>query len=283
MRIDRHEVRLNRFLMTPHTEPGRCSGNEPCGLGIGLHAYARLIILVIFLPVAPVTFASGGEMPGSAGATHTPARNAEAAPGSLLAPASGTIHSSFLTMDTLDDTYKLVLGDRLSFRILEDQVDPREPLEPKRLVVTDSGAVEVPYIGRFPSEGKTCKQLAQELKAELEQQYYYKATVIIAVDQKSRSSGNVYVAGSVHVVGPIELPGTEVLTLSKAILRAGGFTDFADKRRVKVTRKIEASGGEQSQSFIVDLTEVLEHGRTGKDLKLESGDSIFVPARSFRF
>src|SRR6516225_4938337 len=60
--------------------------------------------------------------------------------------------NSFSTMDTLDDKKKLGLGDHLSFRIVEDQEDPKESLDPKPpLVVTDSGDVEVPYIGRFPA------------------------------------------------------------------------------------------------------------------------------------
>ena len=39
--------------------------------------------------------------------------------------------------------------------------------DPKPLFVTDSGDLEVPYIGRFPAVGVCCKELARALKAEL--------------------------------------------------------------------------------------------------------------------
>ena len=57
-----------------------------------------------------------------------------------------------------DDKYKLHVGDRISFQILEDR------RAPSLLVVADSGEVEAPYVGRVVATDKTCKQLAAELK-----------------------------------------------------------------------------------------------------------------------
>jgi protein involved in polysaccharide export with SLBB domain len=180
------------------------------------------------------------------------------------------------SMDALDDKHKLAIGDRLSFRIIEDEEDP------KPLFVTDSGDLEVPYIGRFPAVDRTCKQLARDLKTELEKEYYYHATVIIAVDVMTKSRGKVYLVGPVHMPGPQEIPSDEVLTLSKAILRAGGFGDYADKHKVRVTRK-GAAAGAQDQTFTVNVAEILEKGKSESDLPLESGDLIYVPERLIRF
>jgi protein involved in polysaccharide export with SLBB domain len=185
-------------------------------------------------------------------------------------------------MDDLDDKHKLGLGDRLSFRIVEDQVDAKEPLDPKSLVVADTGDLEIPYLGRYPAVGKSCKQLAHEIKAALEKDYYYQATVIIAVELRAKRFGAVYVVGQVRQTGPVDMPGDELLTLSKAILRAGGFTDYADKHHVKVTRKVDADKG-PSKTFMVDVSEVLEEGKTDKDMLLEPGDTIFVTSRLFKF
>jgi polysaccharide export outer membrane protein len=181
-----------------------------------------------------------------------------------------------ISMDALDDKHRLAIGDRLSFRIEEDQEDP------KPLTVTDSGDLELPYIGRFPAENKTCKQLAQEIKVALEKEHYYQATVIIAVDFMSKSRGRVYLVGPVRMPGPLEIPSDEVLTLSKAIMRAGGFNDFADKRNVKVTRKSGASGSDK-KTFVVDVAEIFEKGKVERDLPLEPGDLILVPERLIRF
>lgn len=189
---------------------------------------------------------------------------------------SSTAHSATNAMAALDDKHQLAIGDRLSFRIVEDEEDPRA------LLITDSGELEVPYLGRFPAEGKTCKQLAFALKKALEKDYYFQATVVLAVDVLARSRGKVYLVGPVRAPGPQEIPSDEVLTLSKAILRAGGFTDFADKKSVKVTRKV---GGENSEdeTFTVNVEEILEKGRREADLQLQPGDLIYVQERMIRF
>jgi protein involved in polysaccharide export with SLBB domain len=216
--------------------------------------------------------------PGSAATTvHSTATTHVA----KVATANGT-NPVITGMDALDEKHKLGSGDRLSFRIMEDQVDTSEPLEPKGLVVADTGDLEVPYIGRVPAVGKSCKRLAQEIKAALEREYYFQATVIIAVELKAKSTGKVYVVGQVRQTGPVDMPGDEDLTLSKAVLRAGGFTDYADKRHVKITRKVDAETG-ASKTFTVDLNEVLEEGKTDKDMLLEPGDTIFVASRLFKF
>ena len=72
--------------------------------------------------------------------------------------------------------------------------------------------------------------------------------------------------------GPQEIPADESYTVSKAIIRAGGFGDFANKRKVKVTRK----GG---QDFVVDLKRVIEEGRSEEDVVLQPDDQIYVPQR----
>lgn len=194
----------------------------------------------------------------------------------LTASSTSSGAAQIASMEALDDAHQLGVGDRLSFRIVEDQEDP------KPLIITDSGDLEVPYLGRFPGAGKTCKQLARALKAELEKELYYQATVIIAVDQLSRNRGKVYLVGSVRNPGPQEIPGDEVFTLSKAIMRAGGFGDFADRKRVKVTRKGDAPSG-SSKSMVVNVADVIERGHIHKDLPLQPGDLIFIPDRLVNF
>jgi len=230
--------------------------------------------------------ARSGEVLHAPPASASTAGNAAGRIGNAPSVDDGTTNPSLLnftnfsTMDTLDDKHKLSLGDHLSFRIVEDQEDPREALDPRTtyqtpFLVTDSGDVELPYIGRFPAQGKTCKQLSAEIKAALEKKYYYQATVIIALDQISKTTtGRVYVTGQVRTTGAVEIPSDEVFTLSRAILRAGGFTEYAKKTAVRVNRKSELAG---TNVFIVNVSEILEKGKTEHDLKLEPGDLIFVP------
>ncbi len=222
-----------------------------------------------------------------AASTDKPANTSGAVPAApVVAAASGTNRTldagAFSTMETLDDKHKLAMGDKCSFRILEDQDDPNEPIDPKPLIVTDSGDVEVPYIGRFPALGKTCKTLAMEIKKELEKEYYYQATAIIALDVVTKSAGKVYLVGQLRAVGAVDIPGDEVFTISKAILRSGGFSEYADKKNVKLTRKADATGS-KTQTFVINVNDILEKGKTKDDMKLEPGDLIFVPSRLINF
>jgi protein involved in polysaccharide export with SLBB domain len=175
-----------------------------------------------------------------------------------------------------DDKYKLRVGDKISFQILEDRDAP------KSLVVADSGELDVPYLGRVAASDKTSKQLADELKTRLEKEYYHQATVIIALDVANKFLGRVYVWGQVRNQGPIDIAVNENLTAGKAILRAGGFGDFANKKRVKVVR----SGGADSvakQSFELNMVDILEKGKTEKDMVLQPDDFIIVPSRLINF
>jgi protein involved in polysaccharide export with SLBB domain len=176
------------------------------------------------------------------------------------------------SMSVLDDKKHLGTDDFVSFRVVEDRDNVSQ-----RLRVNDNGELEVPYIGLVPAQGKTCRELAYNIKSALEKEYYYHATVILAVDKVSeKSRGKVYVYGAVKGQGPQEIPTDETYTVSKAIIRAGGFGDFADKRKVKVTRK-------DGQDMVVDLKRVIEQGHTEDDIVLRPDDQIYVPQRLVNF
>ena len=190
-------------------------------------------------------------------------------------PVPGTASSTVMrtnSMAVLDDKKRLGTDDFVSFRVVEDRDN-----ESQRLRVNDNGELEVPYIGLVPAAGRTCRELAYNIKAALEKEYYYHATVILAVDRVSeKSRGKVYVYGAVKVQGPQEIPTDETYTVSKAVIRAGGFGDFADKRKIKVTRK-------NGTDFLVDLKRVIEQGHTEDDVVLQPDDQIYVPQRLVNF
>ena len=175
-----------------------------------------------------------------------------------------------------DDKYKLRVGDKISLQILEDRDAP------KGLLVADSGELDAPYVGRVAAADKTCRELAQELKSQLEKEYYYRATVIIAVDVFNKILGRIYVWGQVKQQGPVELLVNEDLTVGKAVLRAGGFGDFADEKHVQVIRP-GGTNGAPAQSFTLNMVEILKKGKTDKDMVLQPGDSINVPSRIWNF
>jgi polysaccharide export outer membrane protein len=197
-------------------------------------------------------------------------------------PAAGPVGVAGLTNGYVpDDSYKLRVGDTVSFQILEDQVLKLQ-IAPTSLVVADSGELDVPYIGRVMAVDKTSKQLGEEIKKALEKNYYKKATVVLSLNVANRLLGRVYIWGQVHNQGAIDLMVNEQLTVGKAILRAGGFADFANKRKVKVVRA-NANPNGQKQSFDLDMVSILENGNIDQDIVLQPNDLIIVPTRLINF
>jgi polysaccharide export outer membrane protein len=85
--------------------------------------------------------------------------------------------------------------------------------------------------------------------------------------------------GQVYVMGAVSRPGAygfqEGLTALRACLLAGGFSDFASLRRVKISRLLEG----KSRTITVDLSKVSK-GKA-EDPALIRGDRIEVPRRGF--
>jgi polysaccharide export outer membrane protein len=177
-------------------------------------------------------------------------------------------------MDSLDNQYKLGPGDQVLFQVVEDQDSPTN------LTVTDSGDLEVPYYGLVHAADKTCRQLASGIKTLLEKKLYYQATVVVALEvvNKAWVMGKVYVTGQVRNPGGYELRAGGNMTVSKAILDAGGFSDFSDKKHVRLIRK----GVKGDQSLVVNVLDVWK-GQLDKDLTVQPGDLVVVPARLINY
>ncbi|MDQ3621018.1 MAG: polysaccharide biosynthesis/export family protein [Verrucomicrobiota bacterium] len=181
-------------------------------------------------------------------------------------------------MADLNDAYPLAVGDRVSYRVLEDSNPPAS------LIVTDSGEMEVPLVGRVRAANKSCKKLAFEIKTALEREFFKRATVLIGVDiigpPVVKRLNKVLITGAVRSQGELALPPDEPLTVSRAILQMGGFAEFAKDSRVEIIRKGEKDG--KKRKIEVDVGKVLK-GKSDYDPVLEKGDHVIVSERFFNF
>ena len=186
------------------------------------------------------------------------------------------------SMEVLDDTRQLRAGDILSLRIVED----RDKVQ--SLKVQASGDIQAPHIGLVKALGRTPKALAYYMKRELERQYFQTATVIVALETSvadinrpsaAPMSDTFTVYGQVQRQGKYELLADEELTISQAILRAGGFAQFAKKEKVKLIRK----SGAKNVTILVNLRDVMERGKLEKDVPMRANDVIIVDERLFNF
>jgi protein involved in polysaccharide export with SLBB domain len=202
----------------------------------------------------------GGAAPGS------PAYGASAQPGG---------YGYGERMAVVDPDKKLSAGDQVTVEIVEDNEGglPR--------VVTATGDLDVSPLGRVHVAGKTTMEASADIKKRLEADYYYHATVHLSIDAVSRTlvkSGSIYLSGEVRLVGPQEMIAGEPLTLSHAILKAGAFTEWADQKKVKVTRSVRG----ESQTSVYNVRHIIESGDINSDPVLQDGDRIFVPKIWFR-
>ncbi len=83
--------------------------------------------------------------------------------------------------------------------------------------------------------------------------------------------------GKYFITGEVMKPGEyyvgEKLTVSKAIILAGGFTEWADRGKVKIVRQLEDG---ETEIIKVPVSSVINKGQTFKDVELQDGDMIVV-------
>ena len=148
--------------------------------------------------------------------------------------------------------------------------------------VDQNGEVTLPYLLEKPvvCDGLTLDVLKDKLLTEYE--FFIKKpqlTVTFApFDGKTGVSpwGTVKVMGEVGVPGPVNMPPTMDLTVTKVLQEAGGLRPFANKAKIRVTR-CEKDGSKTIT--IVDLEEIGKEGRVEKDIALRAGDVVWVPER----
>ena len=168
-------------------------------------------------------------------------------------------------MSLLDDDWELKNGDRLVYQVLEE----RE--EPLLLAINGNGDLLVPLVGSIPAAGKTSKELAYEVKAQLEGDFFHRATVVISQRQEDRNRGRITVIGEVQRQGEQLIPVDSPLTLSEAILQGGGFTLYANRSSVSVV-----SEGQNEPRMELDLGSMMESGDLSQDPILQPGDVVIV-------
>ena len=176
------------------------------------------------------------------------------------------------SMDMLDDSYRFKVGDQIIYRVVEDQD------QEVRRIVMDTGEVTLPYLGKVMARGLTAKEIALNIKPLLEKEYYKNATVLLTLDTQRKFRGKAYIFGAVSQPGAIQIPTDEVLTVSKAILKVGGFAPSADRTAVRVERNTE----EGKKSLIINMAEVIDGGDSEQDITIEPNDFIVIANQASR-
>jgi len=134
--------------------------------------------------------------------------------------------------------------------------------------IKSDGTVTLILNQQFQAAGKTRSQLEQEIRERYVPSYFKNMTVTITQSDASRL---IYIGGEVRQPGPrVYLPG---ITVWKTIQSAGDFTEFANKKKVKVTR------ASTRKTLTVNILKV--RNNPSLDVEVYPGDIIHVPRRLF--
>lgn len=144
--------------------------------------------------------------------------------------------------------------------------------------VNANGEILMPLIGSVKCEGLTIVGLQEQIKTAYKN-YFIEPQVTVGfvyVENAGMKSpwGSVLLMGEIGRPGPVNLPSTRDLTVTRALMLAGGTTALADKRNVRVTRR-EKDG--KLKKFVVDIEKIGKEGRSDMDVALKPGDVVWVP------
>lgn len=148
------------------------------------------------------------------------------------------------------------------------------------VLVDQNGSITLPYLLQSPvsCDGLTLDALTKKL-VKAYSEYIRQPQVAVMFGQYDIRTGvspygTVTVMGEVLNPGPVNMPSTMDLTVTKVLQVAGGLKPFADKTNVVVSRRDK--DGNLSR-IKVNLREIGERGRTEKDITLRAGDVVNVP------
>ena len=169
----------------------------------------------------------------------------------------------------VDESYELGPGDRLVL-ILTGDVEAAYTLD-----VTREGFVVIPQVGQLPVANLTLGQLESLLYSRLGRVYSGVrrgpgATTRFSVSVARVRNNQVYVVGDVARPGAYRIPATG--TAFSALYQAGGPTANGSLRRIEIRR------GRRTADTL-DVYDYLIRGDASRDVRLRSGDVIFVPVR----
>ncbi len=129
------------------------------------------------------------------------------------------------------------------------------------IVIDERGTITLPYINDpVTAAGLTTSELERKIRRiYTEKKIYRNITINVATSAK-----NYYIEGEVRQ--PKEYPLSRRITLLQAIAAAGGYTEYANKKNVSITRN--------GKIFNMNVKKIEAHPE--KDFPVEAGDRIKI-------
>lgn len=137
-----------------------------------------------------------------------------------------------------------------------------------QVVVRPDGKISLPLLQDLQAEGLTVLQLQKEITGKFSE-YLNNPKVTVIVNQIG--SYKVSVLG--RVASPGVYPITGNTTFIEAISMAGGFTEWANKRKITVIR----NAGGKKRKLRINYKKIVSGKDPSQNIILKRGDTIVVP------
>ena len=144
----------------------------------------------------------------------------------------------------------------------------REEALTRTILVRADGKISLPLVDEVQAAGLTPLQLKQSLTEKLKK-FIDNPNVSVVVTEAN--SFKVYVTGEVRTPGVYRLRSET--TLLQIIPMAGGFTEWANQKKILIVRK---EGGKEKR-ITTNYKKILEGEDRGANVVLKPGDTIIVP------
>jgi polysaccharide export outer membrane protein len=208
---------------------------------------------MIMKTATPIAFAL--LLAAAAAQAQTPVGTSGAAPAPPL-PRPATA-SAATTPD-----YRLVAGDKLRIEVYKDAQLSQS------LQIRPDGKITLPLVGDVPAAGRTSVELRDAIAKSL-QEYMTDPTVTVIVTETTPQV--IYVTGEVTKPGSYSIVNGQ-MSIIQAIAMAGGLTEFANKKDIRVLRK----NGTGMETLRFNYKEVLNDETRREPLQLRPGDTVIV-------
>lgn len=212
--------------------------------------YKQLQMLVaIFIVVAASTAQAQQNAPANSGPTPP-----------LVQTRSGAVAAA--KPATADPNYVIGPQDVLDVSVWKEAELTRSvPVRP-------DGKISMPLLNDVQAAGLTPMQLTTQITAGLKK-YIADPQVTVVVTQIN--SQRIYILGEINRAGAFPLlPGMTVL---EALSSAGGFTMFANTKKIYVMRKVNG----EPQKYPFNYKDVVHGKAPESNVVLQAGDTIVVP------
>lgn len=162
-------------------------------------------------------------------------------------------------------------SDRVLIKIYpEDQY-----IKGGEMSVSSEGTITLPLLGKVKIQGLKISEAEEQLAALLAKDYLVNPVVVIEVTRLAEEElglpkRTLSILGQVQKPGSYDIPGEGRLTLLKLISTAGGFTDVANVKKIKVIRKKDGD-----TSILRANAESIIAGKSA-DIELQEEDVIHV-------